>query len=124
MHGEFGGQERVEAPRAALLAAIVEVRLADDDQGRGPLLHAVGCGAGDFAGFRARHRDRFRVTALDRPGQEGSDPDRVPPSSRRYGALLDAALAALATFRGGHAPFRGCRQEFDALFACFGGRLR
>ncbi|MBX3024922.1 alpha/beta hydrolase [bacterium] len=78
------------------------MRLAYDDEGRGPVvvcLHAVGHGAGDFAGFRARHRDRFRVIALDWPGQGRSDADRVAPSGQRYAAMLEAALDALALDR-------------------------
>src|SRR5690349_3954123 len=74
------------------------VRLAYDDVGSGPTvvcLHAIGHGAGDFAGLAARLRDRFRVLALDWPGQGWSDPDREPPTSRRYAALLAGFLAAV-----------------------------
>ncbi|MEO8605500.1 MAG: alpha/beta hydrolase [bacterium] len=74
------------------------VRLAYDDDGAGDVivcLHAIGHGAGDFAGFCSRHRDRFRVIALDWPGQGRSGDDHVPPSAARYGDLLAAVLDAL-----------------------------
>lgn len=74
------------------------VRLAYDDAGRGPAvvcLHAIGHGASDFARLAERLRARHRVIALDWPGQGWSDPDREPPSSRRYAALLEGVLAAL-----------------------------
>ena len=73
-------------------------RLAYDDEGSGPVVlctHAVGHGAGDFARFRARHRHRFRVIALDWPGQGRSPADRVPPGAGRYGELLVGVLDAL-----------------------------
>ena len=74
------------------------VRLAYDDVGSGPTvvcLHAIGHGAGDFARLAARLRDRHRVLALDWPGQGWSDPDREPPSSRRYAELCAGFLAAV-----------------------------
>jgi len=74
------------------------VRLAYDDVGRGPTvvcLHAIGHGAGDFARLAARLADRHRVVALDWPGQGWSDPDREPPTSRRYAELLDGFLRAV-----------------------------
>ena len=78
------------------------VRLAYDDEGSGEVIlctHAVGHGAGDFAGFRARHRDSYRVIALDWPGQGGSGADRLPPSAARYGDLLGGAIEALGLDR-------------------------
>ncbi len=78
------------------------VRLAYDDEGRGETimcLHAVGHGAGDFAGFRDRHRDRYRVIALDWPDHGRSGADHVAPSSARYGELLGAALDGLGVDR-------------------------
>jgi 4,5:9,10-diseco-3-hydroxy-5,9,17-trioxoandrosta-1(10),2-diene-4-oate hydrolase len=78
------------------------VRLALDDDGAGDpvlCLHAVAHGAADFAGFRARHRDRFRVLALDWPGHGRSGDDRVAPSSARYGDLLARLLDAASLER-------------------------
>jgi 4,5:9,10-diseco-3-hydroxy-5,9,17-trioxoandrosta-1(10),2-diene-4-oate hydrolase len=78
------------------------LRLAYDDEGAGDAivcLHAIGHGAGDFAGFLARHRGRFRVIALDWPGQGRSEADRVPPSSARYAALLGAFLDSIGLER-------------------------
>ena len=74
------------------------VRLAYDDVGSGPAvvcLHAIGHGAGDFARLVARLRHRYRVLALDWPGQGWSDPDREPPTSRRYADLLAGFLGAV-----------------------------
>lgn len=74
------------------------VRLTYDDEGGGDVvvcLHALAHGARDFAAFRARHRDRLRIIALDWPGHGGSAADRVPPSSARYANLLAGVLDAL-----------------------------
>ncbi len=89
----------VGASAARRFATIDGVRLAYDDVGAGPAvvcLHAIGHGARDFTRLAARLRDRHRVLALDWPGQGWSDPDREPPTSRRYAALLDELLAAVA----------------------------
>jgi 4,5:9,10-diseco-3-hydroxy-5,9,17-trioxoandrosta-1(10),2-diene-4-oate hydrolase len=78
------------------------VRLALDDEGDGEpvvCLHAIAHGARDYAGFRARHRDRFRVLAVDWPGHGRSEDDRVAPSSARYGELLARLLDAAALDR-------------------------
>jgi len=67
------------------------VRLAYDDEGAGPPLvcvHAIAHGAGDFAALRARLRTRWRVLALDWPGQGNSGDDPTPASAARYTALL------------------------------------
>ncbi len=95
----------VSAARAAVGASLAHrsitidgVRLAYDDEGHGEVvvcLHALAHGAGDFAGFRARHRDRRRVVALDWPAQGRSADDRQPPSSARYAELLAGVLDAL-----------------------------
>ena len=92
--------------RAALGAAagakdvVVDgVRLAYDEEGSGPpllCLHAIGHGAGDFAGVRERFRGRCRVIALDWPGHGRSGEDSAPASAGRYGALLAGFADALA----------------------------
>ncbi len=88
----------VGASAARRFVVVDGVRLAYDDVGSGPTvvcLHAIGHGAGDFARLAARLRSGHRVIALDWPGQGWSDPDHVPPSSRRYAALLAGVLAAV-----------------------------
>jgi pimeloyl-ACP methyl ester carboxylesterase len=78
------------------------VRLAYDDEGEGPplvCLHAIGHGAGDFAGLRRRLAGRHRVIALDWPGHGSSDDDRVPASAGRYTVLLAGVLDALGIER-------------------------
>lgn len=88
----------VGASAARRFVMVDGVRLAYDDAGSGPAvvcLHAIGHGASDFARLAERLRERHRVIALDWPGQGWSDPDREPPSSRRYAALLDGVMAAL-----------------------------
>jgi len=98
-----------EALRAAVgaradgpTATVAGVRLAYDDTGHGPALvclHAIGHGAGDFAGLAARFADRYRVLALDWPGQGRSQPDAVPPSVARYTELLGGWLDGLGIER-------------------------
>jgi 4,5:9,10-diseco-3-hydroxy-5,9,17-trioxoandrosta-1(10),2-diene-4-oate hydrolase len=76
--------------------------LAYDDEGAGPAvvcLHAIGHGAGDFAGLRARLAAAHRVVALDWPGQGHSGADRLAASAARYADLLALALDALAIER-------------------------
>jgi pimeloyl-ACP methyl ester carboxylesterase len=88
----------VGAGPAARSVTVDGVRLAYDDDGDGEVivcLHALAHGAGDFAAFRARHRARMRLIALDWPGQGRSATDRVPPSSARYADLLAGVLDAL-----------------------------
>jgi 4,5:9,10-diseco-3-hydroxy-5,9,17-trioxoandrosta-1(10),2-diene-4-oate hydrolase len=88
----------VGASAACRVVEIDGVRLAYDDEGAGEAvvcLHAIGHGAGDFAAFRSRHRDRHRVIALDWPGQGRSGDDHVAPSSTRYADLLAGFLDAL-----------------------------
>jgi 4,5:9,10-diseco-3-hydroxy-5,9,17-trioxoandrosta-1(10),2-diene-4-oate hydrolase len=83
------------APRRHVV--IDGVTLAYDDEGYGSAivcLHAIGHGAADFAGLRARWRGRYRVLALDWPGQGDSGPDRVPASASRYAVLLEGFLDA------------------------------
>jgi 4,5:9,10-diseco-3-hydroxy-5,9,17-trioxoandrosta-1(10),2-diene-4-oate hydrolase len=79
-------------------ATVGGVRLAYDDEGEGPAvvcLHAIGHGAGDFARLRARLRGRYRVVAVDWPGQGRSGEDAGPPSAARYAALLGGLLDGL-----------------------------
>ena len=74
------------------------VRLSYDDEGQGPVLlclHAIGHGAGDFAPLRERLRTRYRVIALDWPGQGASDADATTPSAMRYAELLEGFREAL-----------------------------
>jgi 4,5:9,10-diseco-3-hydroxy-5,9,17-trioxoandrosta-1(10),2-diene-4-oate hydrolase len=88
----------VGASAARRFVVVDGVRLAYDDVGSGPAvvcLHAIGHGAGDFAHLASRLRGRHRVVALDWPGQGRSDPDREPPTSRRYARLLAEFLAAV-----------------------------
>ncbi len=78
------------------------VRLAYNDEGYGPAvvcLHAIGHGARDYAELRLRLRDRFRVIALDWPGQGQSGPDRAPASVARYAELLRLFLIAIRVER-------------------------
>lgn len=94
----------VGASAARCFVRIDGLRLAYDDVGPDDrahalpavvCLHAIGHGAGDFAGLAARLGARRRVLALDWPGQGWSDPDCEPPTSRRYAELLAAFLAAV-----------------------------
>src|SRR5262245_22186092 len=66
-------------------------RLVLDDDGAGAAivcLHAIGHDATDFARLRARLRDRFRVIAVDWPGQGRSPRDAAPPMAGRYATLV------------------------------------
>ena len=94
------------------------VQLAYNDDGAGPplvCLHAIGHGARDFATLREHLRDRYRVIALDWPGQGNSGDDRLPASAPRYAELLNGFLDALGvepavvlgTSIGGAAAWRG-----------------
>lgn len=78
------------------------VRVAVHEAGRGDpvvCLHAAGHGAGDFTAFCERHRDRFRMIAMDWPGH-GRSPDAAEaPASRRYGDVLASLLDALGLER-------------------------
>jgi len=103
-------QTAVPSRRAAVGAAapryvtVGGVRLAFDEHehGRGPsivCLHAIGHGAGDFALLCRALEDRYRVLALDWPGQGRSDPDSRPASAERYAQLLEAFLMATGVER-------------------------
>ena len=87
-------------PRRELL--IDGVRLTCGDDGAGPAvvcLHAIGHGAGDFTRLRAHLRERYRVLAIDWPGQGRSGEDHVPASAARYAELLTGVLDALGVER-------------------------
>jgi 4,5:9,10-diseco-3-hydroxy-5,9,17-trioxoandrosta-1(10),2-diene-4-oate hydrolase len=71
------------------------VKLAYRDVGDGtPILclHAIGHDGTDYAPLT---RGPARVIALDWPGQGASQPDRVPPTARRYALLLAGFVEAL-----------------------------
>jgi 4,5:9,10-diseco-3-hydroxy-5,9,17-trioxoandrosta-1(10),2-diene-4-oate hydrolase len=73
-------------------------RLVLDDEGAGDpvvCLHAIGHDARDFARVRERLRDRFRVLAVDWPGQGRSPHDTRPPTALRYAGLVAGVLDAL-----------------------------
>src|SRR5262245_15321470 len=93
-----GGRAAVGATVPFGEAIVDGVRLAYNDVGSGPAivcLHAIGHGAGDFARLRETLRERYRVVALDWPGQGRSGPDRGPVTAQRYAELLEGFLAAL-----------------------------
>ncbi len=74
------------------------VRLAYNDDGQGPAvicLHAIGHGASDYARLSLKLRARYRVIALDWPGQGRSGADSEPPSPWRYAQLLEAFIEQL-----------------------------
>jgi pimeloyl-ACP methyl ester carboxylesterase len=84
-------RSRLGAARPWQEVVVDGVRLAYDDEGRGPVLlclHSIAHGARDYAGLRAALRDRYRVIALDWPGHGNSGDDREPASAARYAALL------------------------------------
>jgi len=79
---------------------VAGVSLALDDAGpaQAPVLlclHAIGHDAGDFAHLARRLGDRYRVLALDWPGQGRSGADREPASAARYQVLARGVLDAL-----------------------------
>lgn len=74
------------------------VKLAYNDDGAGPVvlcLHAIGHGASDFARVSRALRNRYRVIALDWPGQGRSGPDSEAASPWRYSELLEKFVEAL-----------------------------
>ena len=113
------------------------VSLAYRDEGEGlPLLclHAIGHGAADFRGLRARLRRPVRLLALDWPGHGSSGPDRAPLSATRYAELAAGFLARLGLRRvvllgnsiGGAAALRVAatdRERVRALVLCNPGGL-
>lgn len=74
------------------------VKLAYNDEGNGPVvicLHAIGHGASDYARVIQTLRSRYRVIALDWPGQGRSGPDDQAASPWRYSELLEKFIEAL-----------------------------
>jgi 4,5:9,10-diseco-3-hydroxy-5,9,17-trioxoandrosta-1(10),2-diene-4-oate hydrolase len=74
------------------------VKLAYNDDGAGPVvlcLHAIGHGASDFARVSQTLRNRYRVIAIDWPGQGRSGPDNEAASAWRYAELLEKFIQAL-----------------------------
>jgi len=100
-------QQSTHRARTALGASghrvtIDGVSLAFDEEGAGPdvvCLPAIGHGAADFLRLRRRLCDRYRVLALDWPGQGSSGEDHVPASAVRYARLLEGFLVATGTTR-------------------------
>lgn len=100
-----------EAParRHALAAAgprrkleVDGLSLAYSDEGRGPTLlclHAIGHGAGDYAGVSLALHTRHRVIALDWPGHGHSGDDVQPVSPWRYAQVLERFVEQLALDR-------------------------
>ncbi len=79
-----------------------DVELAVREHGKGApvlCLHATGHGARDFDRFAAHVGDRFRVIALDWPGQGKSPPLTRPASAQVYAALIDDATRAMGLER-------------------------
>ena len=79
------------------------IRLAYNDDGEGAALvclHAIGHGAGDFAGLHQRLGSRYRIVALDWPGHGRSGDDRMAVSAGRYAELLTGFLDALGIDQG------------------------
>lgn len=97
-------------------------------------LHATGHSGADFGAMAERIAPRFRVIALDWPGQGGSPPDGCAPRAQHYASLTLRACEALGLVRpivignsiGGaaaiiaaaHAP-----QQFAGLVLCNPGGL-
>lgn len=59
------------------------------------LLHAAGHGSGDYAATVEALRTRYRVVALDWPGQGRSDDDGTEPTVTAYAELLRSLIARL-----------------------------
>jgi 4,5:9,10-diseco-3-hydroxy-5,9,17-trioxoandrosta-1(10),2-diene-4-oate hydrolase len=95
-------ERRASLARTALGASghrvtVDGVSLAFDAEGAGAevvCLHAIGHGAADFGRLRRRLSGRYRMLALDWPGQGSSGDDHAPASAVRYAALLEGFLAA------------------------------
>lgn len=78
------------------------LELSYSDEGQGPVLlclHAIGHGAGDYAGLSLALHSRFRVIALDWPGQGFSGADTQPASVWHYAEVLERFIEQLALDR-------------------------
>jgi 4,5:9,10-diseco-3-hydroxy-5,9,17-trioxoandrosta-1(10),2-diene-4-oate hydrolase len=78
------------------------VRLVYNDDGEGPVvicLHAIGHGAGDYRAVSNALRGRYRVIALDWPGQGRSGEDLETASPWRYALLLEKFVDQLGLDR-------------------------
>lgn len=62
-------------------------------------LHAIGHASGDYAAVVASLRDKYRVIALDWPGQGRSDAMAVAPEVSQYAELLHRFVGELAIYR-------------------------
>jgi pimeloyl-ACP methyl ester carboxylesterase len=62
-------------------------------------LHAIGHASGDYAAVVASLRSKYRVIALDWPGQGRSDAMAVAPEVSRYAELLHRFVGELAIDR-------------------------
>jgi pimeloyl-ACP methyl ester carboxylesterase len=88
-----GAQE----PRKTLMLEGISLSYSDSG-GAGPVLiclHAIGHGARDFADLSRRLGHRFRVIAIDFPGQGNSAPDSQAASATRYTQLLSEFIEKL-----------------------------
>jgi pimeloyl-ACP methyl ester carboxylesterase len=104
--GSVGGQARntdyrsavgAQPPRSVVLPNGVVIAYTDSG-GSGPVvicLHAIGHGARDFEDLSRRLSPRYRVLALDFPGQGNSGPDVKPASATRYAELLSQFIDEL-----------------------------
>jgi pimeloyl-ACP methyl ester carboxylesterase len=88
-----GAQE----PRKTIMLDGVSISYSDTG-GTGPVLiclHAIGHGARDFQDLGRRLGPRFRVIAIDFPGQGNSGPDSQPASGSRYTQLVSEFINKL-----------------------------
>jgi pimeloyl-ACP methyl ester carboxylesterase len=89
----------VGAQRPHKVAVIDGVTMAySDSGGNGPVLiclPAIGHGARDCEGLSQRLASKYRVLALDWPGQGDSGPDEIPASATRYANLLSDFIEQL-----------------------------
>jgi pimeloyl-ACP methyl ester carboxylesterase len=88
-----GAQE----PRQMIMLEGISISYSDSG-GAGPVLiclHAIGHGARDFQDLSRRLGHRYRVIAIDFPGQGNSGPDSQPASATRYSQLLSEFIDKL-----------------------------